>query len=91
MAGSPTTVATFTRKLLLAGFSDLYADQYINRFLRINELFFLVDEEFPRLTRADTPSEITDVNYTLDLDKIRIAPLHPDHIVKQFEVLWKWN
>jgi Putative PD-(D/E)XK family member, (DUF4420) len=91
MVGSPTTFATFTRRLLLAGFSDLYADQYVNRFLRINERFFLVDENFPRLTRADIPSEITDVSYTLDLDKIRIAPLQPDQIIKQFEVLWKWN
>jgi hypothetical protein len=91
MMTSPTTVATFTRRLLLVGFSDLYADQYVNRFLRINEKIFLIDETFPRLTRMDVPSEITDVSYTLDLDKLRITPLHPDDIIKQFEVLWKWN
>lgn len=91
MVGNPATVATFTRRLLLAGFSDLYADQYVNRFLRINKRVFLIDEKFPRLTRAGVPSEITDVSYTLDLDKIRVTSLHPDDISKQFEVLWKWN
>lgn len=91
MVGSPTTVATFTRRLLLAGFSDLFADQYVNRFLQIDERFFLIDKKFPRLTRAGVSTEITDVSYMLDLDKIRITPLPVENIVKHVEVIWEWN
>jgi hypothetical protein len=56
LVGNPATVATFTRKLLLAGFSDLYASHYTNRFLLLSKHFFVIDENFPRLTRASVSS-----------------------------------
>ncbi len=87
LVGNPATVATITQKLLLAGFSDLYAGHYVNRFLLLSKYYFVIDENFPRLTRASVPSEITNVSYTLDLDKIGNIPVHSDYIIKQFEAL----
>lgn len=66
----------FDERLLAAGFLDLHAERYSRRFRLSETRYFVVDEHFPRLTRALIPAAVTDVRYTIDLDAVA-SQAHP--------------
>lgn len=70
LAEDPATLVTLNTRLLHAGYLDDVADRYTRRFKRSGTRFLVVSDGFPRLTRANTPTEIRTARYELDLDSI---------------------
>ena len=62
------SLAAFDTRLLHAGYFDEIADRYVRRFLHSGIRQWLVNETFPRLTRASVATEIRSARYEIDLD-----------------------
>jgi hypothetical protein len=54
-------------KLIHAGYCDAATERYKRLFLPISEEVFLVDESFPKLTRANVSPDIRQARYEIDL------------------------
>ena len=70
---SEEAMARFENALIQSGYSPLYEDEYVKLNLRIiEELLFLVDEDFPKLTSFSfplgVPSGIERVDYEINLN-----------------------
>lgn len=68
----------FERSLLLAGYEDAYAAEYVRSF--VDERVFMMAEGFPRLSRSGTPLAIRSAKYELDLDLVDAATVELDDI-----------
>lgn len=62
--------AAFERNLLLAGYEEAYAAEYVRSFVPVDERVFMMAEGFPRLSRSGTPLAIRSAKYELDLDLV---------------------
>lgn len=63
-----SSLIAFDNRLLHAGYFDEKSDKYIRRFLLSGMKYWLVNEAFPRLTRASVAAEIRSARYEIDLD-----------------------
>lgn len=68
LIGDVVSLAVFNTRLLHAGYFDEIANRYVRRFLLSGIRHWLVDETFPRLTRASVATEIRSARYEIDLD-----------------------
>ena len=57
-------------KLLHAGFFEELSKEYKRTFTKIEIVTFIIDEQFPKITKPSLHKEITKVKYTVDLDLI---------------------
>ena len=64
----PSAKALFQVLLIHAGYSPLMEANYSKRFAHINTAIFMIDHEFPKLTRSNVPLEILKAKYQIDLD-----------------------
>ncbi len=61
------------RNLLLAGYDDAHATEYVRGFEPMDERGFRMEQTFPRLTRSTAPLAVRAAKYELDLDLVDIA------------------
>ncbi len=72
---------SFERNLLLAGYEDAHAPEYLRGFILVGERNFLISEEFPRLTRSAVPIAIRSADYEIDLDLIEAESVDFDYLI----------
>ena len=75
LASDPVACSGLNAKLLHAGYLDAAAEQYKRSFLPVSQRLFLVDESFPKLTRATVQPEIRQARYELDVDTVSTEPV----------------
>lgn len=69
------------RSLLLAGYEDVYAQQYVRRFRQMDERAFRIGEGFPRICRSTAALPIRGAKYELDLDLVDTATVDLDEVI----------
>lgn len=72
------------RNLLLAGYNDAHASEYVRGFELMNERIFRMEEAFPRLTRSTAPLAVRAAKYELDLDLVDIATVDLEEVLVAF-------
>lgn len=77
------TLVTLNTRLLHAGYLDDVADRYTRRFTPAGIRFLPVSDGFPRLIKANTPSEVRAARYELDLDLISARSHRIDEVLAQ--------
>ncbi len=80
-------LAAFDSRLIHAGFLDASATNYTRRFSLVTMRILSVFEEFPRLTRANVPLEITAARYDVDLDLVHSPHTAIRDTLKQLGVI----
>jgi hypothetical protein len=75
LAGDGTASESFENSLLRVGYSDGLASSYTRMYSIVALRLFLVNENFPRLTRASVPLHVVDVTYDLLIDHIESPDL----------------
>ena len=63
-------IEKFNIKLLHAGFFEELSKEYKRTFIKDEFITFIIDEQFPKITKRIVDKEITKVKYTVDLDLI---------------------
>ena len=63
-------IEKFNIKLLHAGYFEELSKEYKRTFLKNEIITFIIDEQFPKITKPTLHKEITKVKYTIDLDLI---------------------
>jgi len=66
----------FKNRLLQVGYADEHKDQYNRKLVLIDYKFWMVDENFPKLTAGNVPEGIHGAKYEIELD--RIVPFSSD-------------
>lgn len=74
MGTDSRALAMLERALLLAGYLDDVASEYVRRFHCVEIRVFDVDEAFPRLVRSAVRPEIRAAAYDIDIDLVTAAP-----------------
>lgn len=69
------------RSLLLAGYEDAYAQQYVRGFRQMDERAFRIEEGFPRISRSTAALAIRGAKYELDLDLVDAATVDLDQLI----------
>jgi hypothetical protein len=64
-------VGVLDSRLIQAGYLHVFADRYTRRFGLRGTKYLLVDDEFPKLTRAGVPRSIIKAQYVVDIDDAR--------------------
>lgn len=72
------------RNLLLAGYDDAHASEYVRGFEPMDERVFRMEEAFPRLIRSTAPLAVRAAKYELDLDLVDIATVDLDEVFVAF-------
>ncbi|RUZ75078.1 PD-(D/E)XK motif protein [Mesorhizobium sp. M7A.F.Ca.US.006.01.1.1] len=72
------------RNLLLAGYDDAHADEYVRCFEPMDERIFRMGDGFPRLSRSSAPLAVRAAKYELDLDLVDIATVGLDEVFVAF-------
>ncbi len=80
-------LACLDSRLLHAGYFDAFADRYTRRFLQIGCRIMVVNDDFPRLTRANVALAIRNARYDLDLDLISLGDVEIIEVVKQLGIV----
>lgn len=75
MGADGRALAMLERSLLLAGYLDEVATDYVRRFHCVEIRVFDVDEAFPRLVRSAVRPEIRAATYDIDIDLVAARPL----------------
>jgi len=76
----------FKTKLLQAGYFNIHRAVYENAGYQIrNEIYYLVNEGFPRIEEKGIPKGVGDVKYSIILSE------YTDYIITEFEVLQMTN
>lgn len=70
----------FERNLLLAGYEDAYEAEYVRGFVAVDERVFMIDEDFPRLSRSAAPLAVRAAKYELDLDLVDATTIEMDEL-----------
>ncbi len=67
---TPSALSLFNNRLLEAGYLDAHADMYTERcYVKRDENYYEVKDDFPRIKEADIKNGIGDVKYTLILSQ----------------------
>ncbi|MFZ4699476.1 MAG: PD-(D/E)XK motif protein, partial [Candidatus Methylumidiphilus sp.] len=76
-------LACLDSRLLHARYFDAFADRYTRLFLRIGCRLMVVNDDFPRLTRANVALAIRNARYDLDRDLISLGDFEIIEVLKQ--------
>ena len=80
-------LACLNSRLLHAGYFDAFADRYTRRFLQIGCRLMVVNDDFPRLTRANVALAIRDARYEIDLDLVSLGDVEIIDVLNQLGVV----
>lgn len=71
LAGDPAASRQLDDRLMLGGYLDVHAPIYLpNRWRVSSSRYFRVEGEFPRLTEANLPPGVGDINYSIIADDL---------------------
>ncbi len=77
----PEDAVPLERSLLLAGYEDSYAQQYVRKFRQLEERAFRIGEGFPRISRSTAALAIRGAKYELDLDLVETATVDLNEVI----------
>ena len=80
-------LACLDSRLLHAGYFHAFAERYTRHFLRIGCRLMVVNDDFPRLTRANVALAIRNARYDLDLDLISFGDVEIIDVLNQLGVV----
>ena len=70
LKNTPSALGLFNSKLLEAGYLDSHADAYDERcYVKRDENFYEVKDDFPRIKESDIKSGVGDVKYSIILSQ----------------------
>jgi len=67
LEGLPRPLTDFNARLLAAGYLDMHADLYADRWKAHRLDLYAVHDDFPRLTRADVRAGVRDCSYSVSI------------------------
>ena len=70
LSADPLACSSLNVKLLHAGYFDGAAQDYKRHFVPVSQRLFLIDDSFPKLTKAMVRPEISQARYNLDVDSV---------------------
>lgn len=68
LAGNIQAEQDFNTKLLMYGYRDEDSDKYSTHYVIREKVFYLVDDDFPKLIESSLVNGISNIEYNLDLD-----------------------
>jgi hypothetical protein len=71
LAGDSAASRLFDDRLMLGGYLDVHAPNYLpNRWRLLSSRFFRIEGKFPRLTEANLPPGVGDISYSIIADDL---------------------
>jgi hypothetical protein len=67
---NPIAQNIFDCRLIQAGYMDFFSERYTRRFRNLNNIWYQVDNAFPKLTKENIPQGIVRAKYDLDLNLV---------------------